>query len=134
MRLIDVDGHPAAVAVVWRLLIERPAYANICHRTMPTPEQHAAFVASKPYAAWYLIEAGPIVGSVYLTHNNEIGVFVLKAHQRMGYARQAIEALMTAQPRDHYLANIAPGNEASIRLFERMGFGLIGQTYELRNA
>lgn len=133
MKLRDVHETPGAVAVLWRLLEERPAVANISHRGMPTREQHEAFIASRPYKAWYLIEdAGRKVGAVYLTKNDEIGVFVLQGHQRRGYAKAAVTELMRRHPRGRYLANIAPANDRSAFLFGGLGFEHIQDTYEFR--
>ena len=129
--LIPVRRYKSAAAALWVLLQERPAIANISHLKMPTWDEHKAFIKSEPYAAWFLIEAaGEIVGSIYLTHNDEIGVFVFQKSQGKGYARGAVRDLMKAVPRDRYLANIAPGNSASIGFFKELGFTLTQETYE----
>ena len=141
MRLVDVyegaGGYSLSASnVLWRLLEERPAHANISHRAMPTREQHEAFIQSHLYEAWYLIEDlsfhRQAVGSVYLTKDDEIGVFVFKEFQRQGFAKQAIAELMYLHPRERYLANINPENDVSTRLFGRLGFKHIQETHELR--
>jgi RimJ/RimL family protein N-acetyltransferase len=124
MKLRSVYDTPGAYAVLWQLLSERTPNQNISHRQMPTWEEHTKFVQGKPYAAWYLFHAadGQKAGTVYLTHQREIGVGVLKAHQRQGLARQAVTELMRLHP-GRFLANINPANHASIALFNSLGFG-----------
>ena len=132
--LRDVYEAPrtASVDILYQLLKERPPAANISHRAMPTWDEHKRFVASRPYDAWYLIAyPDEVVGAVYLTPADEIGVFVFKKFQGRGHARQAIEALMKAHPRERYLANIAPGNDPSLNLFKKLGFIHIQETYEI---
>ena len=76
---------------------------------------------------------------VLILKNNEIGIGILKEHQRKGYARAAIEALMKAHTpgpgvpglrSSGFLANVAPTNAASIALFEKLG-KVIQWTYRL---
>lgn len=121
----------ADAAFLYNLLRERPAEANISHKAMPTFPEHVAFLLSKPYAAWCIASAGGIdIGSAYLTKQNEIGVFLLERFRGKGLGPLVIEALMERHPGSRFLANIAPKNEASRRVFESLGFKLIQQTYE----
>ncbi len=114
------------------LLAERPASANISHSTMPTWDEHKAFISSCPYHRWFLIVADDrYVGACYHGHNNELGIAILQQYQRRGIARIALQMLMEHPPKPalpgsrpgHYVANIAPGNVASMRLFRALGFG-----------
>jgi RimJ/RimL family protein N-acetyltransferase len=86
-------------------------------------------VDSLPYKAWYIVfcEDQP-VGATYLTYQNEIGIFISKAHQGNCYGKMAVRLLMQVHPEKQYLANIAPGNARSIAMFENMGFDLIQLT------
>ena len=120
MELYNVkECQPDAVEVLWDLLRERPDYANISHDGKANRNRHVSFVLAHPYREWCLIMAktegaGPQlswhgwVGAIYITHQNEIGIGILKAHQRKGYARQAIDLMVQRRPRDYYLANVAP--------------------------
>lgn len=141
-----VSTWPGASDVLWRLLEEREPEVNISHVTMPTCEQHEAFVKLHPYRAWYIVidNKRESVGAVYLTYRSEIGVGVLKAHRRRGIATWAIGTIMKRfsrfikVPKTHlhlgreFYANINPANEASIRLFESMGFGFRQSVYALK--
>ena len=124
MNLLDVYETPLGQDVLWQLLVEREPHQSISHKGLPTWENHLAFVRSRPYEAWYLIEsgAGRTVGAVYLTRQREIGVGILKAHRGLGFAEQAIAELMHMHP-GRFLANINPANFASINLFKKLGFG-----------
>jgi RimJ/RimL family protein N-acetyltransferase len=136
MSLVDVYTHPEAVDVLYKLLKEREPHQNISHNGMPTRKDHVAFVESKPYKAWYLIQIAtdePInpdltVGAIYLTKAREVGIGILKAHRGHGHARNAIQALRQMHP-GKLLANINPHNKASRRLFEKLGFNFLQVTY-----
>lgn len=133
MKLVSVYDNPLAAAHLYQLLKERDESVNISHRAMPTWDEHLRFVASIPYAAWYLIDVdGEMVGATYLTRQDEIGIFIFRAYQGRGFGKQAVTLLTEAHPRQHYLANINPDNHRSISMFTGMGFGLLQQTYELR--
>lgn len=132
MKLVDVYGEPVATALLYSLLSERGEDVNISHRELPPIEQHSAFLRSRPYAAWYLIATDErYVGAIYLTRDDEIGVFIRKDQQGHGYGRAAVELLMKTHPRERFLANINPANARSIRFFEQLGFRHIQNTYEL---
>jgi RimJ/RimL family protein N-acetyltransferase len=119
---------------LYNLLKERDPRANISHKKMPTYEQHVKFVLSKPYSKWYVIlKSGKSVGSVYLTQNNEIGIFIKKDSQDSGIGHNALKLLIKKNPRDRYLANVSPKNKKSIRFFKNNGFKLIQHTYSLEN-
>lgn len=130
LRLVDVYSKANAAQVLWRLLIERDPEVNISHRRMPSYDEHVAFVESKPYQAWYLIEnEDEIVGSIYLTHMREIGIFIFKEVRGKGIGTLAMAELQKLHP-GRFLANIAPMNVKSQRFFIKHGFRLIQHTYE----
>lgn len=133
MRLVDVYTVPDAADILWTLLSERTPDASISHKAMPTPEGHQAFVARRPYAAWYLIDVGAdyFVGAVYLTHQREIGIAILRRFRGFGYGRMATLALMDKHGPGRYLANVAPRNFVSQAMFTDIGARLIQYTYEL---
>ena len=119
---------------LYELLKERDPRANISHKKMPSFKQHIKFVLSRPYSKWYVIvESEKDVGSIYLTKNNEIGIFIKKNVQGKGIGFNALKLLIEKNPRDRYLANVNPKNDKSIQFFKNNGFKLIQHTYELEN-
>ena len=130
-----------AVHYLYDLLAQRRPEVNISHKEMPSFAQHEAFCASKPYAGWWLIvlaaDGGDTryfdtpVGACYITHMGEIGIQISSGHQRKGYACTALNTLLEMHKGRRLLANIAPGNEPSRKLFENFGFKLIQHTYSL---
>jgi RimJ/RimL family protein N-acetyltransferase len=144
----DGEPRPDAVSLLFALLAERPPAANISHQHMPSFEEHLRFVRSRPYRRWFVVEIGidgrgqDGVGAVYATEKNEIGVAILDAHRRHGYARAAIVELMgqldplpaeRSVRRGEFIARVAPGNKTSQAFFEQaLGAKLIELTYELR--
>lgn len=125
IELVDIYSRPPTEWwVPLYLLDEREPHENISHRKMPTLPEHEAFVRSRPYPHWYLIDTeNGYAGAVYLTDRDEIGIGILRAHRRAGLAGQSIAALMQRAQRPRYFANINPANEASIALFRMLGFG-----------
>ena len=135
IKLVDVYSQSdASTDMLYRLLEERAGNTqiNISHLTMPPWEDHCKFVLSHPYAYWYIIVSGDKdeVGAVYITRNDEIGIFIFRTYQGRGYGPDAIKDLMSRHPRDRYLANINPLNKPSIGVFTHMGFDQIQSTYE----
>lgn len=130
IELRPVDVHSQFdVNTLYKLLLERTPGQAISHKTMPTHGDHKRFVKSLPYKGWHLIWVGPIcVGSTYITHDNELGIFIFKGHIGKGYAKEAIEEMMDRYE-GPFLANINPDNEASRKFFEKLGFKLLQVTY-----
>jgi len=77
-----------------------------------------------------ILGKGEHIGSIYLTKNNEIGIFIQKQYWRNGIAERAIKWMMKRHK--NILANINPLNKSSIALFEKMGFRHIQNTYEYK--
>ncbi|MBF5041479.1 MULTISPECIES: GNAT family N-acetyltransferase [Myxococcaceae] len=72
-----------------------------------------------------LVGAGGFKGPPSPGGEVEVGYSVLEAHQRQGYAQEAVEALIAwafAHPEvNHVAAETTPGNVASLRVMERCG-------------
>jgi len=118
---------------LYQLLAERDPRANISHQKIATFEQHVRFVKSKPYSRWYIIKYDDQnAGSIYLTHMNEIGIFLKKEFHGKNIGKRALNLLIALNPREKYLANISPKNKKSIRFFKKNRFQLVQYTYELR--
>lgn len=117
---------------LFNLLKERGPIVNILHKKMPTYEEHLKFVSSKPYSKWYIIYyKNQKAGSVYLTKQNEIGIFIKKNMQGKKIGETALHMLIRDNPRSKYFANVNPKNYRSIKFFKRNGFKLIKYTFEL---
>lgn len=135
MNDISVNLRPVKKSdclFLYDLLAERDHKANISHKKMPNYSKHEKFVLSKPYSKWYIIEnLDNDVGSIYLTNNDEIGIFIKKGVHRKGIGITALRLMMEKNPRSRYLANVNPKNQKSIKFFKNYGFNLIQYTYEL---
>jgi len=117
---------------LYNLLMERDARANISHKKMPTYNEHVKFVSSKPYPKWYIILCDVNrAGSIYLTSQNEIGIFIKKSFQNKQIGDIALRKLIQKNPKKRYLANVNPKNKKSICFFKNHGFKLIQYTFEL---
>ena len=128
--LVSVYLHKNAATILYDLLAERTAEQSISHVAFPTWKEHCTFIDSLPYRVWYLILVGnECVGSIYLSKQQEIGVFIFRTHQQKGYGKAAVTLLMEQHP-DKFLANINPANTPSIKMFESLGFTHIQNTYK----
>ena len=117
---------------LYDLLMERNPRANISHKKMPTYNEHVSFVSAKPYSKWYVIlYRVNKVGSIYLTSQNEIGIFIKKSFQNKQIGNIALRKLIKKNPKKRYLANVNPKNKKSIRFFKNNGFKLIQYPFEL---
>ena len=97
---------------LYELLSERKQITFISHKKMPTYEEHVKFIESEPYSKWYIIQIDDKkIGSIYLTKENEIGIFLKEPIQRRGIGSNALNELIDINPGLRYLANINPKNE-----------------------
>ena len=120
------------VEFLFDLLKERDTRANISHKKMPTYDEHVNFVKSKPYSKWYIIfKSEQKVGSIYLTKNNEIGIFLSKKFQVKNIGKFALNELMKKNPCKRFLANVNPKNKISNVFFKNNDFKLIQYTLRL---
>jgi len=142
IRLIPLSIHQIGFDITWQLLNERPEAAFISHVGGTARADHDRYVRSMPYRVWEIIENEEQVpvGAVYLTNRNEVGIAILQAHQGKGYATDAIKAVMARYAplapipggrTGYYVANVAPTNTASQKLFEKLGAKLMQYTYKL---
>ena len=107
---------------LYNLLMERDARTNISHKKMPTYNQHVAFVSTKPYSKWYVILSGTNkTGSIYLTSQNEIGIFIKKSFQNKQIGNTALCNLIQKNPKKRYLANVNPKNRSLYNFSRIMG-------------
>ena len=117
---------------LYNLLKERDSRVNISHRKMPTYSEHLKFIRSKPYTKWYIVEFGSSkIASVYLTSQNEIGIFIKKTYQNKKLGSVILSQLIQKNPRERYLANVSPKNKTSENFFKSNGFKFVQKTYEL---
>ena len=130
LKLKEIDEKD--IQFLYNLLEERKRVTRFSHKKMPTYEEHVNFVKSSPYSKWYIIEVdGERAGSIYLTKQNEIGIFLNEGLKEKGIGSNALNILIAKNPGLRYLANINPENKKSIEFFKKLGFTLIQYTYVL---
>ena len=113
---------------------ERKQFENISHKKLPSYNNHVKFIKSKPYAKWLLIECREkILGSVYLSKNNEIAIWIKKdiKDYKMKIRKKILEEVITKFTRKKYLTNINPRNKKIINFYKKNGFKLIHSTFQL---
>lgn len=126
LRLVSVYDCPAAVKHLYALLVERLPSESINHRATPAYEDHAAFIASRPYEAWYVVEAdGRQAGAVLVGKDGAIGISVLREFQGRGVGPAAVKEAMARHPHERFFARINPANARSAHVFTKLGFEII---------
>jgi RimJ/RimL family protein N-acetyltransferase len=136
-KLVKVNSaNYSDLLLLWRCLAERPKRANISHDGMvPLWENHVDFVKVNPYREWYIIkifidDEWMSCGNVYITNRNEVGISIIKQYQRRGIALSVLQKISADK---ELIANIAPRNYPSQRLFKKLGFVHIQNTYRRRS-
>lgn len=133
------------VNLTYKLLIDRKLCESISHQKMPSMDDHIRFVRRKPYQHWFAISdpvwsMKSLIGAIYATHRNEIGIAILPIFRSHGIATDALTKFMEmsdplpavpAVRPGYYVANINPANIASIRLFEKFNATHIQNTYRI---
>lgn len=132
IKLVSVRDYYGAAALLYQLLQERMPEQSISHAKMPSIDDHIEFFNSRPYRYWWIIVTeGHGIGAVYVTQNNEIGIGILNAYQRNGFASEAIKMVtrlvdplpaLTSLRVGQWQAHINPNNHASRAMFEKLGF------------
>lgn len=114
---------------LYALLGQRKPYQNISHKEMPTYEGHVHFVKSRPYKQWYVcVVKNNLIGSIYITKLNEIGLFLDENWIGLGYGTIMLDMLFKINPSIQvFKANISPLNSHSIAFFANRGFKYAGQ-------
>ena len=112
------------------LLKQREGTVNISHKSLPDWEEHLQYVKKHDYQSWDIIWVeNTRIGNIYLTKNDEIGIFIDKKLQFHGYGSKALEEFMKKNGKKRYLANVNPTNYKSIQFFGKHGFIHIQNTY-----
>ena len=110
-------------------------HTNISHTRLPSREEHESFVkGANQYHNWWVvrkIKTGELTGNAYVTHNGEIGIFVLREFRKQGVGAFVMEHIFKSYPSTRLLANIAPSNNNSANFFREYGFHIIQKTYAL---
>ena len=127
------------LCLLYAQLAQRPPEAAISHKAMPSFEDHTAFVQSHPYEHWWTLWLDFVlpnekaitacIGNAYFSHRREIGIFLDPEHRGQGYGEQVLKQLVAMVSRGPVYANVAPGNEASHQLFQKLGFKPLQTTY-----
>ena len=67
--------------ILFDLFKNRDESENISTKRDQNFKDHCNFVENHPYRYWFLIQSGTdYIGSLYLTNNNHVGVYLVKSH------------------------------------------------------
>lgn len=134
INFVNVYRVRGRLPILYALLKERPAYMNISHKRTPTPAEHRRFVQSKPYKEWNFIQQDKrVIGSIYLSNLNEIGIFLFKAFRGKELEREVLKKFISSRRKLRFLANVSPKNSFYKELFQSLGFRHIQNSYCLES-
>lgn len=138
-RLRDINKFDDwDVNFLYSLLEEREKEESISHKSLPHLAEHTNYIQNIDHKFYWIIEDFDalclpfMVGSAYISKNNDIGIAIKLKYRRLGYGTKVLKRLSSYKNSLGNLhANINPANEKSIRLFEKVGFVHIQNTYRL---
>ncbi len=134
LRFVSVYGVRGHELLLYTLLKERPAYMNISHQSMPSFANHCRFVKSKPYKEWCLVKNGDeTVGSIYLSKQNEIGIFFFKKFRQKKLQVETLREYISKHRKLRLLANVSPKNKLYADVFRSLGFKLVQYSFCLES-
>ncbi len=88
--------------------------------------EHMARITADPEVRYRVIEAdGEVVGNIgsFFAHGGrEVGYWIDRGHWGRGIASRALGLLLAEEPLRPLQAGVAPGNPASCRVLEKVGF------------
>ena len=117
---------------LYKLLKEREPISYISHKSILSYKEHVKFVMSQPYSYWYIIKNNQTkLGSIYLSKQNEVGIFLKKEFQGNKIGSYVLKMLLEKHPRKRFSANVSPKNKKSMKFFRNHNFKLIQYTFEL---
>lgn len=136
----DVYSTPGSSQFLWELMLERTEEHEVnISFSMPSREEHEAYIKGSPYALWHLAEADVgWIGYINASWENEIGIWIIREHRGAGYGPQILKKFLSevsplpgvsGKRPSHFVANINPLNGRSIHLFKGFGFKHIQNTY-----
>ena len=143
IEFVDVHSTPGAPDFLWDLMLARQEEDefNISF-TMPTREEHEAFLRSTPFNFWCLaIDAEECLAYISAGWRNEIGIVLDPDVRDQGYGKKILTKFLAecrplpeekGQRPGYFVANINPKNYRSIALFDSLGFTPVQTTYALK--
>lgn len=134
LRFVSVYSVTGHELLLYTLLKERPAFMNISHQRMPSFANHSRFIRSKPYKEWCLVKKGDeTVGSVYLSKQNEIGIFFFKRYRQKKLQVETLRKFISKHRKLRLLANVSPKNKLYSGVFRSLGFKLVQYSFCLES-
>jgi [ribosomal protein S5]-alanine N-acetyltransferase len=131
-RAMGADDAPALHAMVsqWEIASQKGSW--------PWPADYA-FTLSRAALyggegfVWGIFLQGQMIGNVAIT-KGELGYFIDPAHQRRGYAREAVGFAMAQSGLTRIEAEVWVDNPASLALLHSLGFVETGRSEHLSKA
>ena len=133
----EVNSTPEIIDNLFHLLSKRKH--SISHEKMPEYDEHAKFVTNHPYRKWWTVrKEDKLIGSVYLTDGNAIGINLLlddvelykEIIIKVTEENEPLESVASVNPAFFHI-NSAPTNKALIQAIEEVQGRLTQYSYRI---
>lgn len=134
-KILPTDNQ---IQTLYELLAHRGR--GISHNTMPSFQDHEAFVLNHPYREWLLVRFdGKTIGSVYIQNDNSVGININDTYVTscfkyiIDYIKKNYNPLppIKSVRASNFIINIAPSASTLIELLKENNNKLLQLTYEL---
>ena len=137
LQLVEITNTDDHVLKSYRFLEKR--MFSISHGSMPSFEEHADFVANNPYRFWFFIKSDDdYLGTIYLQHDNSIGVNLQPFHlplipEVLAIVTQLCNPLpaVPSVRRGQFFLNISPADLELQKTLQEMGAYEIQRSFAL---
>ena len=128
----------AQIITLYDLLQKREH--SISHKAVPSFEDHAAFVNTNPYRAWYLVRGSDeAVGTFYVSNENTVGINIVRSSDEKiidklcSYIVEEYAPLpeIKSVRGPEFAINVAPDNAFLISALERLNKKVLQISYSL---
>ena len=125
--------------VLYDLFIQRPSEAKISAADILSFEEHEKFVENHPYRYWFLLKIKTrYVGTVYVTYENQLGVFLTEQFQDLfedvlKYIIRAFDPLpaLPSSRASGFSLNVSANDKECLRKFDKLGISPYQFTFKL---
>ena len=141
LKLVKVNKSKLHAKILYKILDNRDTKDSISHTSKPSLEAHIKFINSLPYRHWFIIKRkSEILGSVYVTDNNEISINLLKKNKKN--FNETLNMIITnikplpgipSRRSKQFILNLSPSNKYHIKLLHDFGAKKIQETYLIKN-
>jgi len=140
INIEKINKKEENIKSLYKLFISRPNYHLISAKKQISFEKHKKFVKNNPYRYWFIIYVkNNLAGTIYFTKENTIGYFIKNKYlSNTQIIFKSILKIIKPLPKklsvrqDFFTINISHRNKKYKKIFKKIGFELIQETFLLK--